>query len=624
MKDTHFDGARMATHLERLGPYQLERRIGRGGMGTVFAAVTDVTGEPVAVKVLTSLHALDDGFHDRFAAEIESLRLLNHPNIVRILGYGDEDGCRFYAMELVDGCSLQEAIDQPRLFPWQEAVRMGIQICRALKHAHDRGVIHRDIKPANLLLTADGTVKLSDFGIAKSFGNVGLTADGGVIGTAEYMSPEQADGKPATHRSDLYSLGGVMYAAIAGRAPFRAKTLMEMLQLQKFAEPDPLYRLQPDVPRPLNDLILQLLSKDPNKRMPSAMMTARALEALLAATGAEPAAPMPSESPSAPTPIAAEPSNGSPPPVELAVAEAATLLPTAPSPESDVVPLSQAPELARHQETSDFQLAPVVPKRPLATTPKPAPQPTFATRTFTPIGRHEESKPAEVEEQVPAWISPQTWGLIAAMIALGGLVWYWLQPPEAEQLYARIHAAAEEGKIERLIDVEHDIDEFLKYYPGDLRGREMQDYREEIELYRLERKFEFRSKFLAKSDGLSPAERAYIEAMSYVHLDSGVGRRKLQAFVDLYRDAPQTTKQARECVLLAKRQLARLDRQASERSRDGRELIERQLGRADEVSATSPEEADRIRRAVVELYADESWADDLVARARAALKPKPN
>jgi hypothetical protein len=302
------------------------------------------------------------------------------------------------------------------------------------------------------------------------------------------------------------------------------------------------------------------------------------------------------------------------------VAEAVTLLPENGVPPSDVIPLSQAPELARHQPTADFQLAPLAPKRPVAAAPKPAPQPTYATRTFTPIDRFEEPKIAPVEDEVPAWISPQTWGLIAAMIALGALAWYWLQPPKAEDLYTRIQFAAEEGKVERLLDVEHDIEDFLKYYPSDLRGNKLQEYREEIELYRLERKFEFRAKFLSKGEGLSPAERAYIEAMSYVHLDSGVGRRKLQAFVDLYRDAPQTTKQARECVLLAQRQLARIDRQASERSREGRELLERQLGRADEAEATSPEEADRIRRAVIELYADELWAADLVEQARTALK----
>ena len=151
---------------------------------------------------------------------------------------------------------------------------------RALKHAHDSGVIHRDIKPANLLITKDGEVKLSDFGIAKLFGATGLTADGGVLGTAEYMAPEQAEGRTATHRSDLYSLGGVLYALVAGRPPFQAKSIPEMLQLQRFAQPDPLRRYSQDVPDELASIIAQLLEKDPEKRIPSAMILARRLEAM--------------------------------------------------------------------------------------------------------------------------------------------------------------------------------------------------------------------------------------------------------------------------------------------------------------------------------------------------------
>lgn len=603
----------MATHLERLGPYQLERRIGRGGMGTVFAAVTDVTGEPVAVKVLTALHSFDDGFHDRFAAEIESLRILDHPNVVRILGYGDEDGCRYYAMELVAGCSLQEALDDGRRFTWPEAVRIGIQICRALKHAHDRGVIHRDIKPANLLFIADGTVKLSDFGIAKSFGNAGMTADGGVIGTAEYMSPEQAEGRPATHRSDLYGLGGVLYALIAGRAPFKAKSLVEMLQLQRFAEPEPLNRLQPDVPRALNDLILQLLHKDPAKRMPSAMMTGRALEAVLAATGenGKPAVVEGGRFAEVEA-IAASPDA----PLDAAeIAQAQTLAPAPPEEPPDVVPAAEA---ASVEMTTDFRVAPPPPKPAAAAAPV-RPATTYAVRTFTPVGRGEASSSAEPDDDVLAWISPQTWALVTAMVAVGGMAWYWLQPPSAETLYDEIAAAANDGKIEQILDVEREIKDFLKYYPTDRRSREMETYLQEIELYRLEKRFEFRAKFLKKQEGLSAVERAYVEAMGYVHLNPSLGRKKLQALVDLYRDTAQVAKSSRECLMLAHRQLDRLQRLAEEQARTDRATIDKELARADRLDATDPEQAERIRRAVVELYADEPWAEEAVARARRAL-----
>ncbi|MGH7192575.1 MAG: serine/threonine protein kinase, partial [Candidatus Saccharimonadales bacterium] len=140
------------TQLDRLGPYQIGRKLGKGGMGTVYAGLNVETGEQAAVKVLSALMAHEEGFRERFEAEIESLKKLHHPNIVRLFGYGEQDGYLFYGMELVEGRSLEEELQAGRTFDWREVSDLAIQVCRALKHAHDRGVIHRDIKPANLLL----------------------------------------------------------------------------------------------------------------------------------------------------------------------------------------------------------------------------------------------------------------------------------------------------------------------------------------------------------------------------------------------------------------------------------------------------------------------------------------
>ncbi|MGD9645964.1 MAG: serine/threonine-protein kinase, partial [Pirellulales bacterium] len=265
--------------LEKLGPYRLGRRLGRGGMGTVYAAVEDTSREPAAVKVLSAHLADEEGFRERFEAEIETLRKLRHPNIVRLFGFGEQDDVLYYAMELVEGTSLEEELQAGRRFTWQEAAQIGIQVCRALRHAHDHGVIHRDLKPANLLAARDGTIKLSDFGIAKLFGNVGMTGDGGVVGTAEYMSPEQADSRPVTHRADLYALGAVLYALCAGRPPFRARSLVEMLEMQRTAMPDPLRRFAPDVPDEFAEIVAALMSKDPEARPPTALVLGRRLEA---------------------------------------------------------------------------------------------------------------------------------------------------------------------------------------------------------------------------------------------------------------------------------------------------------------------------------------------------------
>ena len=259
--------------FKQLGPYKIERKLGRGGMGTVFAGLEPTSGLTAAVKVLSIHLAQEEGFRERFEAEIDTLRKLRHPNIVRLFGFGEQDDVLFYAMELVEGTSLEEELHRGRRFDWHETTRIGIQLCRRAADAHDRGIIHRDIKPANLLLMGSGPdIKLSDFGIAKLFGNSGLTADGGVIGTADYMSPEQADGRPVTHRADLYSVGGLLYALLAGRPPFQARSLPEMLHLQRYAEPDPVHLHAPNVPTELESIICELLAKEPENRIPNAQV----------------------------------------------------------------------------------------------------------------------------------------------------------------------------------------------------------------------------------------------------------------------------------------------------------------------------------------------------------------
>ena len=268
--------------IEQLGPYKISRKLGRGGMGTVYEGVNLETGEPAAVKLLSAALAHEPDFRHRFQAEIETLRKLNHPNIVRLFGFGEQEEHLFYAMELVPGSSLEEELGRGRSFAWREVTRIGVDMARALRHAHDRGVIHRDIKPGNLLLTADGQVKLSDFGIARLFGGSQHTTAGSVLGTAEFMSPEQAEGRPVGPRSDLYSLGGVLYVLLARRPLFRGGSLPEILHKQRFEQPAPLGELAPDVPVELQQIITQLLEKDPERRIPNAAVLLRRLEAMRA------------------------------------------------------------------------------------------------------------------------------------------------------------------------------------------------------------------------------------------------------------------------------------------------------------------------------------------------------
>lgn len=270
-------------HPERLGPWQIERRIGAGGMGNVYLGVHAETGERAAVKVLPASMAREDGFEQRFSREIDALGKLSHRNIVRLYGNGvSDDGLLYYAMEFVDGVTLTAEIQTRRRLPWREVVERSQQLAGALKAAHDAGIVHRDLKPSNLMVAAGGQLKLTDFGVASLFAAERLTRTGGIVGTADYMSPEQARGQRSTPRSDLYALGAVMYTMLTGRPPFTGETTAELLRKQQYGQFDLPSRYAPDIPSGLEELVCQLLEKDPGRRLPDALVVLRRLEQVLA------------------------------------------------------------------------------------------------------------------------------------------------------------------------------------------------------------------------------------------------------------------------------------------------------------------------------------------------------
>jgi serine/threonine-protein kinase len=264
----------------QLGRWTIEKELGRGGMGRVYLARAEPDGQRAAVKVLSADLAQETGFVQRFQREIDTLSQLNHPNIVRFYEAGTKDNIFYYAMEYVDGTNYEELLIEKGRLPWKEVVATALEICPALKHAHDRGIIHRDIKPPNLLRTADGTVKLTDFGIAKVFASQHLTATGGIVGTAEFLSPEQAAGKPVSKRSDLYSLGVVLYMLLTGHPPFEGENTVDLLHKHRFGQFDAPRKRVPEIPYELDELVCQLLEKDPARRPADALMLQRQLEAL--------------------------------------------------------------------------------------------------------------------------------------------------------------------------------------------------------------------------------------------------------------------------------------------------------------------------------------------------------
>jgi serine/threonine-protein kinase len=265
---------------DRLGKWVIFKELGRGGMGHVFLAQEELNGRQAAIKILAAELAQDTGFLQRFEREIHTLSQLDHPNIVRFFEAGCENNVYFYAMEYVDGQSLEEALALQGRLPWQEVLDAAIQVCHALRHVHDHGVIHRDLKPPNLLRTATGQIKLTDFGIAKVFASSHLTATGGVVGTAEFLSPEQAAGKPVTKRSDLYSLGVVLYTLLTGKPPFEGDSFVELLHKHRYGQFDRPQRRVPEIPYELDEVVCQLLEKDPGKRPPDCLVLGKQLEAI--------------------------------------------------------------------------------------------------------------------------------------------------------------------------------------------------------------------------------------------------------------------------------------------------------------------------------------------------------
>ncbi len=255
---------------ERIGDYKIERKLGQGGMGTVYLGRHEQTGQLVAIKVLPASMAREEGFVARFAREIEAMQRVTGENVVQMYDSGEWEGTYYYTMEFVDGETLTDRIMREKRIGWREVIELASQICKALKAAHNTGIVHRDLKPSNLLLDKHGLCKLTDFGVAHVFAGDQLTATGGVIGTVEYMSPEQAQGRRVDKRSDIYSLGAVMYVMLTGRPPFTGKSALDIAQKHKYGQFDSPRRIVPEIPHWLDEVVCKCLEKNPDNRYPDA------------------------------------------------------------------------------------------------------------------------------------------------------------------------------------------------------------------------------------------------------------------------------------------------------------------------------------------------------------------
>ncbi len=258
----------LETHIGELfdGRYRLERRIGHGGMADVFLARDELLGRQVAIKVLAERFARDAAFVERFRREASAAAGLSHPSIVGIYDRGEADGSYYIAMEYVDGGTLKEEIVRRAPFSQQEAIEIASQVASALAVAHRRGIVHRDIKPQNIMLGPDGQVKVTDFGIARAQGTDGMTEVGSIVGTAQYLAPEQARGVGVGPASDVYSLGIVLFEMLTGRLPFSGGSAVDIAMQQVTAQPPRPRAINPRIGPQVEAVIMRALAKDPAHR----------------------------------------------------------------------------------------------------------------------------------------------------------------------------------------------------------------------------------------------------------------------------------------------------------------------------------------------------------------------
>jgi serine/threonine-protein kinase len=537
----------------------IRRRLGRGGMGTVYEA-EDIDGNVVAIKTLATFLTEDEGLRRRFEAEIEVLKGLRHPGIVRLLSFGEEEGVPFFAMELVPGRSLEDVLKDGRRFSWRETIATAAAITRALKAAHDQGIVHRDLKPANLLLAdesaTDGGVKLADFGIARLFGETGHTQAGTVVGTAEYMAPEQATGAAVDHRADLYALGLVMFAMLAGKPPFRGNNVVDVLVKQRREKPPRVSTVAPAIPAALDQLIDKLLAKEPSARPASALSVGRLLDSI----------EREAETPAATSPHRA---SGGTIRVDRTLPKVDQMRTTRGTIPADRSPAATEPHAAlppaqdaKHAETMAFTPGDAggsLAHRLTEADPAHAEQKRATTSRFTTVEDLDRSMRQEASREATRDAILKTVVGVVLTLGFAGFAYWLMRPLSADDLHARIMSIADDPSAD-LRDAKRSIDDFLARFADDPRATTIRELDSTLDLDALERRARRR---LPKSAVPRPLERDYRAAMARESESPLACMTALEAILSLHKPAVQepATPDEREDVLwlaLVHRQIDRL------------------------------------------------------------------
>ncbi len=599
--------------FEFLGPYRIGKPLGRGGMGTVFAAVHEKTKQHVAVKLISDNVADESKFRRRFDAEIKSLQCLSHDGIVRIYGFGEEEGHLFYSMELVRGDSLQKVIKRDKRLEWQTTIDVAIQICGALKHAHDIGVIHRDLKPANLVVDSNWQVKLVDFGIAKIFGDSNTVA-GSLLGTADYMAPEQATSEGITQRTDLYALGSVMYAMLAGRAPFTGKSVTQVINALQRDRPVPIDLIRPDVPPELVELIHELLEKSPEDRPPTALAVMNRLKAMKAGleriqtVAAE--ASLTEEGPrddGATDEFEATQRETDSEGTGIEVCAGAGVGETPTSGGEIQSAGSEDMIIVSPEEPTVMSVGNVGPTRLVEGMADNSEELTSNTHFQTVNDVTSESG---VFAKRHPWTDQNLVGLgkiiaMAAVLVLGCILFFWaMQTPSPDELY-----------IDALSGNTTAMQAFLQLYPNDRRCTEVEDLHMGTKLRGVLKRLNTQAR-LGITD-LSPSEESFVRVMEGRDLNPTEAAGKIEQWINVYdsnADSDPSNLELGEMIAMAKREQQRLLERAPLNAIDKRagNLLNR-VRRA--LESDDPVQVRKELKAIIDTFNEIDWAGPAVDEA---------
>lgn len=579
--------------FQKIGPYEIQGVLGRGGMGTVFRGLNIETGSIDAIKVLAPHFADDSHFRGRFDSEIKALLKLNHKNIVKILTFGEENGRMFFSMELVNGNSLYDMKKKGHQFDWRGVLQIAKDCAQGLRHAHDRGVIHRDLKPGNLLMAFDDAgnpdhVKLTDFGIAKRFGNSQNTGTN-ILGTMDFMSPEQAKGEPVSNRSDLYSLGTVMFTLLSGRPPFTSNSVEESLRNLTRVPPPSITSIKPDVPLALEAIITRLMAKRPEDRIPTALALFHKLneveDSLREYSEAQTAHAVDSSS-------------------TFDVRSPNTVANTgAKDPIDDTglfVPITQKQKAVTTPDVDPNATA-VLTDDSIQLEPEP---PRTQVDYYSTVTDQVRQRQVDLAVEEPETSKGALWLTIAllAVIALGtwGVVQA-LKPPTAESLYSTIEENLDQPQL-----VLKEIDTFLENYPDEPRAADVANMKrvgQAIRNYRaVNNSLTLRSR---TPSGLSKIEKQFMEIAELAVEQPDAATAKMAAFANINRELENLTELETRCVEAAESYSIKRKHEVQSGILFNLKRVREEFERAQ--NEPDKEKSITILKSVIELYGDTNW-----------------